>query len=82
MAVKEVVVELVGKLLLIENEMTTLREDRKELLAGYKDKLDIKALQAAIRVAKIKAKLRDMSETEFDNMLDTVEDKICVEFVA
>lgn len=81
MAVKETVTELVSQLLVIENEMTTLREDKKELLASYKDKLDVKALQAAIRVAKIKSKLSNMSETEFDNMLDAVEDKICVEFI-
>jgi|GEM_PF-957006 uncharacterized protein (UPF0335 family) len=81
MATRELVNELVEKLLYLENEMTTLKEDKKQLLEDYKDKLDVKAFQAAVRIAKIKAKLRDTSETEFDNMLLAIEDKISVDFI-
>ena len=81
MATKEVVVELVEKLLTLEHEVKTLGEEKKSLLAAYKDKLDVKAFQAALRIAKIKGKLRDTSETEFDNILLTVEDKLTIDWI-
>lgn len=67
----ETVKELVERLTRIESEQKLLAEDRKHLIAEYKDKLDVKAVQAAIRVAKIKAKL-DTSDQEFDNIMTTV----------
>ncbi len=81
MATKEVVVELVEKLLTLENEVKILGEEKKNLLASYKDKLDVKAFQAALRIAKIKGKLRDTSEMEFDNILLTVEDKLTIDWL-
>ena len=67
----ETVKELVERLTRIESEQKLLSEDKKHLIAEYKDKLDVKAVQAAIRVAKIKAKL-DTSDQEFDNIMSTV----------
>ena len=67
----ETVKELVERLTRIESEQKLLAEDRKHLIAEYKDKLDVKAVQAAIRVAKIMAKL-DTSDQEFDNIMTTV----------
>ena len=62
----------------LENEAKLLSEDRKLLIEEYKDKLDMKAVQAAIKIAKIKAKLGD-SEGYMEQILDTVEAKIGVE---
>lgn len=67
----ETVKELVARLTRIENEQKLLTEDKKLVIAEYKDKLDVKAVQAAIRVAKIIAKL-DTSDQEFDNIMSTV----------
>ena len=67
----ETVKELVERLTRIESEQKLLAEDRKHLIAEYKDKLDVKAVQAAIRVAKIMAKL-GTSDQEFDNIMATV----------
>ncbi|MEC7870423.1 MAG: GapR family DNA-binding domain-containing protein [Bacteroidota bacterium] len=67
----ETVKELVERLTRIESEQKLLAEDKKHLIAEYKDKLDVKAVQAAIRVAKIRAKL-DTSDQEFDNIMYTV----------
>ena len=67
----ETVKELVERLTRIESEQKLLSEGKKHLIAEYKDKLDVKAVQAAIRVAKIKAKL-DTSDQEFDNIMSTV----------
>ena len=78
MSSKEIIYELVEKILTIENEISLLQEDKKGLLSDHKDKLDIKAFNAALRVARIKSKLSDTSEVEFDNLLSSVEDKICI----
>ena len=77
MSNKEVVKELVEKLLTIENEITVLQEDRRDTLSDYKDKLDLKAFRAALRIAKIKSKLGN-SENELDNILDVVEDRLTI----
>jgi|TARA_R110001592_G_scaffold106986_2_gene299741 hypothetical protein len=77
MSNKEVVKELVEKLLTIESEINLLQEDRKITLSDYKDRLDIKAFRAALRIAKIKSKLGD-SEDALDNILDVVEDRLTV----
>tara|TARA_Y100001954_G_C15599526_1_gene497251 strand:+ start:111 stop:353 length:243 start_codon:yes stop_codon:yes gene_type:complete len=73
----ETVKELVERLTRIESEQKLLAEDKKHLIAEYKDKLDVKAVQAAIRVAKIKAKL-DTSDQEFDNIMSTVNGSLCL----
>ena len=73
----ETVKELVERLTRIESEQKLLSEDRKHLIAEYKDKLDVKAVQAAIRVAKIRAKL-DTSDQEFDNIVQTVNGSLCL----
>jgi len=73
----ETVKELVERLTRIESEQKLLTEDKKHLIAEYKDKLDVKAVQAAIRVAKIRAKL-DTSDQEFDNIVQTVNGSLCL----
>ena len=67
-----VVKDLVEKLSAIENEMIILRDDRKDLLDEYKEKLDIKAFRAAIRIFKI----RQQTDNDFvvDEMLKVMED--------
>jgi uncharacterized protein (UPF0335 family) len=74
MAVKEKVEEFVSKYMRIENEKSMLADDQKELFAEYKDQMDLKALRAAIQIAKIKIRL-GKSEGELDSMLETVENK-------
>ncbi len=73
----ETVKELVERLTRIESEQKLLTEDKKHLIAEYKDKLDVKAVQAAIRVAKIRSKL-DTSDQEFDSIIQTVNGSLCL----
>lgn len=75
MATKEVVRELVEKLTSIENEMGLLRDTQKEILEEYEDQhgVDVKALKAALRIAKIRAKLGD-SMHETDQMLEYIDE--------
>jgi uncharacterized protein (UPF0335 family) len=63
--------EFVTKLFRIEGEQKLLSEDRKLLIAEYKDKLDVKSVQAAVRIVKIKSKL-DSSDEELDNLINAV----------
>jgi len=63
--------EFVKRLFNIENEQKLLSEDRKQLIAEYKDKLDVKSVQAAIRIVKIKSKL-DSSDEELDSLIGAV----------
>ena len=77
MAQPETIEEFVEKLTRIENEKKILQEEQKELFDSYKDRLDLKAIRAAVRIAKIKSKLGD-SEPEMESMLDTIEKKIFI----
>ncbi|NBW09582.1 MAG: hypothetical protein EBR82_16310 [Caulobacteraceae bacterium] len=52
-ALRALVNEFVEKVNNIDNELELLRQDRKEVIEEYSDKLDMKTLQAALRVAKI-----------------------------
>lgn len=72
---KELLVEFIERLTRIENERRILEDDRKELFAEYKEKLDIKAVRAAIQIAKIRSKLGD-SEHTMDSIFETVEKHI------
>jgi len=69
---------LIDRLLLIEGEMNLLRDDKKTLLAEYKEKLDIKSVQAAMRIAKIRTKLSETSDESLEEMIASVEKKISV----
>ena len=71
----EIVLELVERLINVENEIKLLQDDRKALFEEYKDKLDVKAVKAAIQIAKIKSRLGD-SEAQVDQILKDVESKI------
>ena len=53
------VTEFIEELTRIEGEIRLLQEDRKSLIDDYKDKINMKALMAAIKIAKIRAKLGD-----------------------
>lgn len=75
---KEIIHELVEKVLDMEHEIKTLQENRKDILDEYKDKVDLKVFNAALKIARIKAKLAQTSEESLDEVLDAVEDKICV----
>ena len=52
-ALRALVKEFVGKIESVDNEIELLKNDRKELIEEYKEKLDMKTLQAALRVVKI-----------------------------
>lgn len=62
---KAVAKEFIDRLATIENEIETLKQDRKELVEEFKEKLDVRTLNAALRVIKIRngVQHRDTFET-------------------
>jgi uncharacterized protein (UPF0335 family) len=70
-----VATEFIERLTSIENEQKLLAEDRKTLIEEFKDKMDVKAMMAAIRIVKIKSKLGE-SESECETYIDEIDGKI------
>lgn len=52
-ALRSLVKEFVTKIEAIDNEIELLKGDRKEVIEEYTDKLDMKTLQAALKVVRI-----------------------------
>lgn len=70
-----VVKEFIEKLTRIEGEQKLLNEDKKALIEEYKDKIDMKALGAAIRIVRIKAKL-GASEPECETYIEEIDGRL------
>ena len=52
-ALKALVLEFMNKVQSIDNEIEELKDDRKQLIEDYSEKLDMKTLQLALRVIKL-----------------------------
>lgn len=52
-SLRDLVKEFINKVENIDNEIELLKQDRKELLEEYSEKLDMKTLTAALKVIKI-----------------------------
>jgi len=76
MGTRDELLEFIENYLRIENERKLLGEDLKVLFEDAKEKFDLKALRAAIRVAKIRAKLGEEEQAELDQMLEVVDGKV------
>ena len=70
MATRETIKELVERLTTVENEIKLLQTDRKELLASYSDRVDIKAFRAAWGLYKARSRV---DENELDQILNVLE---------
>jgi len=81
MATSSDINDLLKRYINIEHEVKLLQEDKKHLLAEYKDKVDPKAFQAALRSARIRAKLRPEEVQDFDQSLMCIEKELCIEHI-
>jgi uncharacterized protein (UPF0335 family) len=74
-AVRELVKEFMGKVEAVDNEIETLKTDRKELIDEYKSKLDMKTLQIALRVLKLQnaVQRRDAYDLFIEALTDPAE---------
>ena len=68
---KNVIREFVEKLTKVENEISLLRQDRKDIIDEFRDKIDVKTFAAALRIAKIREKVSD--ENFLDAIVNTIE---------
>lgn len=66
----ETVKELINRINQIDNEIKLLQEDRKSVLEDYKDRLDIKAFKAAMKIVKIR---ESVDSSELDQIIDVLE---------
>ena len=81
MATSDDIKELLEKYMRIENEIKLLQDDKKELLDGYKEKIDPKAFSSALRAAKIASKVKPQDKQEFDKALHVLENILTIEHV-
>lgn len=52
-SLRSLVKEFIQKIESVDNEIELLKQDRKEIIEEYQDKLDMKTLQSALKVVKI-----------------------------
>lgn len=71
-ALRLLVKEFISRIQNVDNEIETLKEDRKNVIEEYKEKLDMKTLQAALKVTKIQASI-DHRDT-YDLFLEVLTD--------
>jgi uncharacterized protein (UPF0335 family) len=71
-ALKTLVKEFVSRLANVDNEIELLKQDRKELIEEYAEKLDCKTLQAALKVVKIQNEV--VHRDTFDLFVETLTD--------
>jgi len=70
-ALKAVVGEFVRRLKVVEGEMELLKESRKDLIDEFKDQLDTRTLNAALRAVKIRKKVK--YQDAFDTFVEILE---------
>ena len=75
------VTDLFERFQTIDNEIRLLREDKKEILDEFKNKVEPKVFRAALASAKRKAKLKPQESNDYDQVLMLLENELCVEHV-
>lgn len=68
---KELILEYLKRLKVIENEIKTLKEDQKELDAEFKEKVDMKTLKQALKVHKVLMEVDH--ESTYEEMMSLLE---------
>ena len=71
-ALRAVVKEFIGKIESLDNEVELLKQDRKDVIEEYSEKLDIKTLNAALRVIKIQSTVTH--KDTYDLFIETLTD--------
>ena len=74
--------ELFARYMNIENEIKMLQEDKKQVLAEFKDRVEPKVFRAALSAAKTKAKLKTHEANEYDQVMNILEDQLAIDHVS
>jgi uncharacterized protein (UPF0335 family) len=64
-ALRELVKEFMSKVENLDSEMEGLKQDKKELIEEYKEKLDMKTLQIALRILKLQNAVQRRDSFDF-----------------
>lgn len=71
---KELLTQFMDRYTRVENEMELLKEDAKNLLEEFEDRLDTKTLKQAIRIVRAKKKIKHQDTFErYESVLDYLE---------
>jgi uncharacterized protein (UPF0335 family) len=81
MATNQDIQELFERYMRVEAEIKLLQDDKKQLLAEFKDRIDPKAFQSALRAVKIISKVKPDEKQDFDQSMLILEKVMCVEHV-
>jgi len=73
--------ELFERYMSIENEIKMLQDDKKQVLAEFKDRVEPKVFRAALSAAKNKAKLKSHEANEYDQVIDVLESALSIEHI-
>ena len=71
-ALRALVQEFMGKAENLDNEMEELKQSKKELIEEYKEKLDMKTLQIALRILKLQSAVQ--RRDSFDLFMEALTD--------
>ena len=81
MATNQDIKELFERYMRVESEIKLLQDDKKQLLAEFKDRIDPKAFQSALRAVKIISKVKPDEKQDFDQSMMILEKVMCLEHV-
>jgi|TARA_B100000282_G_C31372044_1_gene327188 uncharacterized protein (UPF0335 family) len=81
MATNQDIQELFERYMRVESEIKLLQDDKKQLLAEFKDRIDPKAFQSALRAVKIISKVKPDEKQDFDQSMMILEKVMCLEHV-
>lgn len=70
---KRIALEFVERLERIDNEIETLKEDKKELKEEFKEKIDLKTLNQVLRVLKVESTV--VHKDTFEVIKEALKDK-------
>jgi len=81
MATNQDIQDLFDRYMRVEAEIKLLQDDKKQLLAEFKDRIDPKAFQSALRAMKIISKVKPDEKQDFDQSMLILEKVMCLEHV-
>lgn len=74
--------ELFARYMNIESEIKLLQEDKKQVLAEFKDRVEPKVFKAALSAVRTKSKLKAHEANEYDQVFTLLEGELCVDHVS
>ncbi len=74
--IEKLVTEFMNRYENVENELETLKLDKKELIEEFSDRLDMKTMQQAIRTVKIRKKV-DKLDT-YEAIVEMLDKRECI----